>query len=438
MSDPANVPVNKAHRARRAGAKVNRKRAKEISKMNDAAKPRNHKAFGFASAVRARVNARFSAERMQKKEHAIITNRDSEDPAPILVAVVGPPGVGKSTLVKSLVKHYVKQNLHSCTGPISIVTGKARRITVLECPNDMGAMIDVAKTADLVLLLVDASFGFEMETFEFLNVLKTHGFPKVIGVLTHLDAFRESKTLKALKKTLKQRFWTEICDGAKLFYLSGLLYGRYPRREMANLARFIGVAKLRPLSFRSAHSYVLCDRVEDMTAPALVQADPLCDRTVALYGYVRGTHLKPAAAVHLIGVGDFNIDDLQALPDPLPSGVALARAAEAAAGQGTERGADGKRVRRSLKEKDRQLYAPMADTGGVVLDKDALYISLRDGRVTYTPSSALVASVRDEDNEGRKPLRGKGAPKRGGDGSDDEDAAAGKGKGDTADRKSVV
>lgn len=33
-------------------------------------------------------------------------------------------------------------------------------------------MIDAAKFADLVLLLIDASFGFEMETFEFLNLLQ--------------------------------------------------------------------------------------------------------------------------------------------------------------------------------------------------------------------------------------------------------------------------
>lgn len=33
-------------------------------------------------------------------------------------------------------------------------------------------MLDVAKVADLALLLVDASFGFEMETFEFLNILQ--------------------------------------------------------------------------------------------------------------------------------------------------------------------------------------------------------------------------------------------------------------------------
>lgn len=61
-----------------------------------------------------------------------------------------------------------------------------------------------------VLLLVDASFGFEMETFEFLNILQTHGFPKVMGVLTHLDMFHNTKTLRKTKKKLKQRFWTEI------------------------------------------------------------------------------------------------------------------------------------------------------------------------------------------------------------------------------------
>ena len=89
-------------------------------------------------------------------------------------------------------------------------------------------MIDIAKIADLVcpitcssvgklsgfykqvLLLVDASFGFEMETFEFLNILQVHGFPRVMGVLTHLDMMKNNKNMKRTKKKLKHRFWTEI------------------------------------------------------------------------------------------------------------------------------------------------------------------------------------------------------------------------------------
>ena len=84
-------------------------------------------------------------------------------------------------------------------------------------------MIDTAKVADLVLLLVDASYGFEMETFEFLNICQHHGFPRIMGVLTHLDQFKNHKTLRNTKKQMKHRFWTEIYQGAKVFYLSGQL-----------------------------------------------------------------------------------------------------------------------------------------------------------------------------------------------------------------------
>ena len=35
-------------------------------------------------------------------------------------------------------------------------------------------MLDLAKVADLVLLLIDASFGFEMEIFEFLNICQVN------------------------------------------------------------------------------------------------------------------------------------------------------------------------------------------------------------------------------------------------------------------------
>jgi ribosome biogenesis protein BMS1 len=90
--------------------------------------------------------------------------------------------------------------------PVQVVAGKKRRVTFYECPNDLCSMIDLAKTADLVLLTVDGSFGFEMETFEYLNMLQTHGFPKVMGVLTHLDAIRTSKSLNKIKKKLKGRY----------------------------------------------------------------------------------------------------------------------------------------------------------------------------------------------------------------------------------------
>ena len=42
------------------------------------------------------------------------------------------------------------------------------------------------------------------------------GFPRMMGVLTHLDSFRNASTLRRVKKTLKQRFWTDIYEGCKV------------------------------------------------------------------------------------------------------------------------------------------------------------------------------------------------------------------------------
>jgi ribosome biogenesis protein BMS1 len=42
----------------------------------------------------------------------------------------------------------------------------------------------------------------------------------------------------------QHRFWTEIYDGAKLFYLSGMVHGKYNKRDTLNLARFISIAKV--------------------------------------------------------------------------------------------------------------------------------------------------------------------------------------------------
>lgn len=98
------------------------------------------------------------------------------------VAVVGPAKVGKTTLIQNLIKHWAKQPLKLVKGPVTIVTGKKRRITIIECNNDINSMIDLAKVADLILLMIDASFGFEMEIFEFLNICQVKNCKKSIGI----------------------------------------------------------------------------------------------------------------------------------------------------------------------------------------------------------------------------------------------------------------
>ncbi|KAG8737832.1 Glycoside hydrolase 2 (Mannanase, beta-galactosidase) [Ceratobasidium sp. 414] len=349
--------LHKAHHPSQSGAKAEKK-AKGRGKA-DHGKGYNEKAFAPKSGRNADRQGRRAAEKDQTRLHVPLVNRTPEDePPPVIVAVVGPPGVGKTTLVKSLVKRYTKHTLSEVKGPITVVAGKKRRLTFIECNNDLNSMIDVGKIADLVLLMIDGSFGFEMETFEFLNILQSHGFPKVIGVLTHLDLIKKLSTQRDTKKQLKKRFWTEIYQGAKLFYLSGVLNGRYPDSEIQNLSRFISVMKFRPLVFRNSHPYLLADRLQDMTPRELVRQQPAVDRTVTLYGYLRGTNLRETTKVHVPGAGDLVIKSVTRLADPCPLPTADSE------------------KRRKLSEKQKLIHAPMSDVGGVMYDKDAVYINV--------------------------------------------------------------
>uniref|UniRef100_A0A2K5L3R4 Bms1-type G domain-containing protein n=1 Tax=Cercocebus atys TaxID=9531 RepID=A0A2K5L3R4_CERAT len=193
----------KKHRKKNSGPKAEKKKKRHLQDLQlgdkDAGK-RNRKVFAVQSAVRMFSFFFFLMNRTQdlktKKCHMPVVDRTPLEPPPIVAVVMGPPKL--------------ERKLTEIRSPVTIVSGKKRRLAIIECGCDINMMVDLAKAADLVLMLIDASFGFEMETFEFLNIFQVHGFPKIMGVLTRLDSFKHNKQLKKTKKRLKHRFWTEV------------------------------------------------------------------------------------------------------------------------------------------------------------------------------------------------------------------------------------
>lgn len=106
----------------------------------------------------------------------------------------------------------------------------------MEADNEIGELTDQCKVPDVVLMLVDASLGFEMQTFEALTVMQNHAFPRCIGVVSHLDYFQKQAQMKKVKKQLKKRFAVEVTEETRLFFVSGMHKTLYNQRDMHNIA----------------------------------------------------------------------------------------------------------------------------------------------------------------------------------------------------------
>ncbi|OII72225.1 BMS1 like GTPase [Cryptosporidium ubiquitum] len=395
------IDRKKSHRTHLSKRKVLKKKLKKEGL--DKKERHNPKAFTFSGGVKSvqrRVQRTLDIASKREKAPGIDkSNVEDESTPPYIVAVQGPPGVGKTTLIRSLVKNYTKYNLNVIDGTVTLVSSKNRRLTFIECPNDMHGMIDVAKVADLVLLLIDASFSFEMETFEFLNILQVHGFPRVLGVLTHLDKIEDNKTLRKTKKKLKNRFWTEIYNGAKLFYLSGINNGFYNKTEIRNLSRFIAVQKFENLSWRSSHPYIVSLRIEEINDDdEYVQNNQTNHRksskynkpetSVYFYGFVRGGMIRKNQNVHIPGLGDYFINDIDEFNDPCPLPETTVKK------NGTNAGL------RVLKSKERNIYAPYCDVGNVQIDSNSMYIHIPDNTVNFTRRKVLFNDGNSDSDSG--------------------------------------
>lgn len=295
------------------------------------------------------------------------------EPAPPVVAIFGPKGSGKTVFLDSLVKWYTKQNVREIRGTVTLMVSKTKRLTLLECPSTLSAMVDTAKIADLLIFLVDASVGFEIETFEMLSLLKTHGFPKVLCVVTKLDSHAEERKQREVLRKIKKRMWTEICDGIKILQMTKIVRDRYLDRDVSRATRHITQMKYRPILWRSTHPFVLADQLEVLTAKKALN-DPekqhpqkitVSDSSklveYALTGYVRGgIALKINTSFHLPGIGDYRAERIEVLPDPCP----LLNA-----------------QKKKLSERKKPLFAPMSDIRGMLVEQSAVYIDVPNAPV---------------------------------------------------------
>ena len=308
------------------------------------------------------------------------------DEPPLIIMVQGGHSSGKTTLIKSLVKYYTNQNITSFKGSITVRNSKNQRLTFIECPNDISSLDDCSKIVDIAILLIDARVGFEMETFEFISLLKNHGFTQIVGVITHMDDFKKNKSLSKYKKQIKKRFLKDATDKSKLFYLFGTKNNLYIKLQLHTMARYLKVIKPSQPGFRINHPYVFCDRY-DLTLTKSTQDNDNDDVIVSLFGYVRGNHLNKNSLIHINGLGEYKIDYITKIDDPCPIEMVAK---------------DGK-IKRTLKKKDKNLYAPYSNINMLEYDRKSGYINIPEKLVTFTKGLKEMDNLAND--EGVKMVR---------------------------------
>ena len=303
-----------------------------------------------------------------KKDNKIKYYTEVDEP-PLIIMIQGGHSSGKTTLIKSLVKYYTNQNITSFKGSITVRNSKNQRLTFIECPNDISSLDDCSKIVDVAILLIDARVGFEMETFEFISLLKNHGFTQIVGVITHMDDFRQNKSLSKYKKQIKKRFIKDATDKSKLFYLFGIKNNLYIKLQLHTMARYLKVIKPNQPGFRINHPYIFCDRYDiNFSKIQKKEEEKNEDVIVSLFGYVRGNHLNKNSLIYINGLGELNIDFAEKIEDPCP----------------IEMVSKNGKVKRTLKKKDKNLYAPYSNINMLEYDRKSGYINIPEKLITFT------------------------------------------------------
>lgn len=142
-----NAKKQKQHQQKHSGPKAEKKKLKKQESSTENEGRRNPKAFAVQSAVRMaktfhrsgftlsffhqtyavslQVCLFFRAQDLKTKKHHIPgVDRSPSEPPPVLIVVVGPPKVGKSTLIRCLIKNFTRQKLAEICGPVTVVSGE--------------------------------------------------------------------------------------------------------------------------------------------------------------------------------------------------------------------------------------------------------------------------------------------------------------------------
>ncbi|BFZ06780.1 hypothetical protein BsWGS_09819 [Bradybaena similaris] len=187
---------------------------------------------------------------------------------------------------------------------VSACQWKKRMCFLAAQMGDLQAVLDAAKVADVILFLFGES-GIDRYGEHCLTCVMGQGIPSHVFACQGLSNLSKQELLNARKAIdkVEKRF-----PGHKVRCVDTWQDAQAVWRHLANLAQ-------QKVHYRDSRPYLLAESVEFVADTLAQQAEV---GTLKVSGYLRGKNLNVNQLVHLPGLGDFQMSQINETNDPYP------------------------------------------------------------------------------------------------------------------------
>ena len=151
----------------------------------------------------------------------------------------------------------------------------------------MYAALDACKVADYVIFVLSPNVEVNQWGDTLLRALQAQGMPEVVAVVAG-DAPMEPKEKSGIMKSLLSFIQYFVPSQTRIFDI-------HHSADTLNALRTVSEGKPSDVKWRDGRSWILGERAE------------WADETLAITGYVRGTHLSASRLFHIPNFGDFQV-----------------------------------------------------------------------------------------------------------------------------------
>ena len=305
-------------------------------------KRKNHKSadkpFSAATAAeRGRAERRNTAkqQRIHARAQNISAHRQAAHTAPKVVSLVSAGAAAEPDEIAQLLLAHAENT--AVTAATMAVPKQRQRLTLLQPARTIAAVLEAAKAADVLLLVIPADGGLDTLGEQLVDALSMQGVGTVVGVLQGADALPASRRGQVRKQwaaslearfPMHSKFFALDADPTAATMMRHLLsltprplsWRAYASYVLAHTYRYTpappgtSAAQVAPLVFAAAAS---ADEADADGTPAPAPVDEPCG-VLEVCGYVRGLPLSIDRAVHVPGIGDVLPQSISVLTDPTP------------------------------------------------------------------------------------------------------------------------